>query len=152
MIKKTQKIVTTVRKAWKVMLITTAYLTALLIAISPIPIVHAPIFDDIAEADVFYFKDYANVFDFKDYAKHTGWIKYKWNHEQHKCLLKLWGKESAWNPEADNPHSTAFGIAQMLKEKSTNGFVQVSNGLRYIEHRYTNPCNAWEFWQRNNWY
>jgi hypothetical protein len=54
----------------------------------------------------------------------------------------LWGKESAWNPKADNPNSTAFGIAQMLGEDSTNPYVQISNGLRYIEHRYSNPCAA----------
>ena len=143
MIQKTQKIVTKVRKAWKIRLITTAYFSALLIAVSPIPIVHAPIFETKAEAD---------TMDYKDYAKWTGQIEYNWNKEQHKCLLKLWGKESAWNPEADNPTSTAFGIAQMLGEKSSNGFVQISNGLRYIEHRYTTPCNAWKFWQRNNWY
>jgi hypothetical protein len=143
MIQKTQKIVTTIRKVWQVRLITITYFAALFIAISPIPIVHAPIFQDKAEAD---------TIDYKDYAKHTGQIEYNWNTDQHKCLVKLWGKESAWNPKADNPTSTAFGIAQMLKEDSTNGFVQISNGLRYIEHRYTNPCNAWEFWQRNNWY
>ena len=69
-----------------------------------------------------------------------------------RALAKLWGKESAWNPEADNPTSTAFGIAQMLNEKSEDPITQIRNGLRYIEHRYENPCNAWEFWKRNYWY
>lgn len=143
MIQKTQKIVTTVRKVWRIRLITTTYFSALLIAISPIPVVHAPLFETVAKAD---------TFDYKDYAKQTSWIEYQWNIDQYQCLLKLWGKESAWDPEADNPNSTAFGIAQMLGEDSSNGFVQISNGLRYIEHRYTIPCNAWKFWQRNNWY
>ena len=59
MTKKTQKIVTTVRKVWKIRLITTAYFTALLLAISPIPMVHAPVFEQKAEADTFDYKDYA---------------------------------------------------------------------------------------------
>jgi resuscitation-promoting factor RpfB len=37
---------------------------------------------------------------------------------EYKCLLQLWGKESAWNHLADNPKSTAYGIAQMLNEDS----------------------------------
>ena len=30
------------------------------------------------------------------------------------CLENLWGKESGWNPNAQNPSSTAYGIAQFL--------------------------------------
>ena len=87
----------------------------------------------------------------KQYAKHA--IKaYKWDNRQFACLAKLWGKESAWNHLADNPVSTAFGIAQMLREKSRNPMVQIDNGLRYIKHRYERPCNAWRHWQRANWY
>lgn len=78
--------------------------------------------------------------------------KFNWTDEQYVCLAKLWGKESAWNHLADNPHSTAFGIAQMLGEDSTEPHIQINNGLRYIEHRYDNPCNAWHYWQRHNWY
>lgn len=77
---------------------------------------------------------------------------YGWNKAQYVCLSSLWGKESAWNHKADNPKSTAFGIAQMLNEKSTHPAVQIRNGLRYIKHRYEKPCNAWKFWQRHNWY
>jgi len=144
MAKKTQKIAITARKAWRVRLYVTFYLTVLIIALGPIPVVHAPIFE-ITNAK-------AEPLNYKDYAKWTGQIEYNWGKDQYICLVRLWGKESAWNPEADNPHSTAFGIAQMLNEESDNGYVQISNGLRYIEHRYTNPCNAWQFWQRNNWY
>lgn len=77
---------------------------------------------------------------------------YGWGKAQFVCLSKLWGKESAWNHLADNPDSTAFGIAQMLGEKSDDPFIQIRNGLRYISHRYDKPCNAWKHWQRNNWY
>ena len=87
----------------------------------------------------------------KKYAKDQ-FAKYNWSNDQFPCLAKLWGKESAWNHLADNPHSTAFGIAQMLGEKSLLISVQIDRGLRYIEHRYGKPCVAWQFWQRNNWY
>ena len=36
------------------------------------------------------------------------------NPEQFLCLTKLVGRESAWNPKAQNPTSTASGIGQML--------------------------------------
>lgn len=87
----------------------------------------------------------------KQYAKEQ-FTKYNWEDSQFACLGKLWGKESAWNHLADNPESTAFGIAQMLGEDSTEPHIQINNGLRYIQHRYQNPCAAWQFWQRNNWY
>jgi hypothetical protein len=75
-----------------------------------------------------------------------------WYEQQYVCLAKLWGKESHWNHKADNPKSTAFGIAQMLNEKSTSPVTQIDNGLRYIKFRYGQPCAAWEYWQRHNWY
>jgi hypothetical protein len=68
------------------------------------------------------------------------------------CLHNLWTKESNWNHKADNPKSSAFGIAQKLNEKSKDYVTQINNGLRYIEHRYGNPCNAWKFWTKKKWY
>ena len=87
----------------------------------------------------------------KTYAK-IKMAKYGWGKNQSKCLNMLWGKESAWNHLADNPTSTAFGLAQMLGETSTDPMKQIINGLRYIEHRDGTPCNAWKYWQRNKWY
>ena len=69
-----------------------------------------------------------------------------------KCLDSLWTKESNWNHKSKNKHSSAFGIAQVLKEKSHDPVTQINNGLRYIEYRYGNPCNAWEFWTKKKWY
>jgi hypothetical protein len=77
---------------------------------------------------------------------------YNWNKNQYVCLSQLWGKESAWNHKADNPTSSAFGIAQMLGEKAKHPKKQIDNGLRYIKHRYDNPCTAWKKWQRQKWY
>lgn len=87
----------------------------------------------------------------KKYAQNA--IKaYNWNTSQYVCLSQLWGKESAWNHKADNPHSSAFGIAQMLKETAKHPKKQIDNGLRYIKHRYGDPCTAWKKWQRQKWY
>ena len=71
---------------------------------------------------------------------------------QYKCLVVLWTKESNWRPTADNPDSTAFGIAQMLNEKSTDPYRQIRNGLRYLYGRYGTPCQALRFHERHNWY
>jgi hypothetical protein len=87
----------------------------------------------------------------KQYAKQQllfrGYLRNNWT-----CLESLWTKESHWNHKADNKRSTAYGIAQRLGEKSTNYVTQIDNGLRYIESRYGNPCNAWAFWKKKNWY
>jgi hypothetical protein len=29
---------------------------------------------------------------------------------------------------------------------------QINRGFTYIESRYSDPCSAWRFWERNNWY
>lgn len=74
------------------------------------------------------------------------------DNSQYECLLVLWERESNWNHLADNPKSSAFGIAQKLKETSTNPKTQIDNGLEYIMKRYSSPCDAWEFWQKKRWY
>lgn len=73
---------------------------------------------------------------------------YGWEESEFLCLEPLWEKESNWNPYADNPTSSAYGIAQLLGERSSNPVSQMHNGMRYISHRYGTPCEAWEFWQR----
>jgi hypothetical protein len=73
--------------------------------------------------------------------------------KQYSCLSKLWGKESAWNHKADNPHSTAYGIPQILGMKERDPIKQVDLGIKYIKHRYKTPCKAWSEWKRNGgWY
>ncbi|MFD2728911.1 LysM peptidoglycan-binding domain-containing protein [Enterococcus camelliae] len=60
--------------------------------------------------------------------------------------------ESSWNPNAQNPTSTAYGLFQMLVETSSDPAVQAANGMAYIAGRYGTPINAMAFWQANNWY
>jgi len=84
----------------------------------------------------------------KQYAKEFTPNKTQW-----KCLAILWGKESAWNHLADNPHSTAFGIPQILGLKTIDPYEQIDLGWKYINHRYSgDACKAWKHHQRKGWY
>lgn len=104
-----------------------------------------------AEAPIRQEEKIVTVFNPQAYAESL-LIGYDWLPNDLVCLIKLWDKESHWNHLADNPTSSAYGIAQMLGEESKDPKRQIRNGLRYIEHRYENPCNAWDFWLQNNYY
>ena len=80
---------------------------------------------------------------------------------QFTCLNKLWTRESGWNPRADNPTSTAYGIPQSLPGSKMasagadwriNPRTQMAWGLRYIKARYGDPCHAWAHSELHNWY
>jgi hypothetical protein len=62
--------------------------------------------------------------------------------KQYLCLEQLWTRESQWNPKAKNPKSSAYGIPQLLKLKTTDPYKQIDAGLKYIAHRYGTPCKA----------
>ena len=68
------------------------------------------------------------------------------------CLGKLYGKESAWNPEAVN--GSHYGIPQGRSEYLRDALPeqQIQWGLKYIDNRYGSPCKAWEFFQKNNYH
>ena len=79
--------------------------------------------------------------------------------KQFSCLSKLYGKESAWNPNAVN--GTHYGIPQ-LKNPLMIGldpYRQIDYGLKYIKHRYKldelgyiNACAAWNHFERRSWH
>lgn len=72
---------------------------------------------------------------------------------QWTCLKELWQRESGWRWKADNPTSSAYGIAQVLKTpKHYTPRKQIKKGLQYIESRYGTPCQALQFHNNNNWY
>ena len=96
----------------------------------------------------------------RSYAQEEA-TKYGWGASQFECLNKLWEKESNWRHTADNPKSSAYGIPQALpgskmasegSDWETNPKTQIRWGLRYIESRYSNPCNAWQHFTKKNWY
>jgi hypothetical protein len=68
------------------------------------------------------------------------------------CLSKLYGKESAWNPDAVN--GSHYGIPQGRSEYLRDALPeqQIRWGLKYIHNRYGTPCKAWDFFQRNNYH
>jgi hypothetical protein len=89
--------------------------------------------------------------DYKTYAFYL----LDWNKEQHICLLKLYGKESAWNPLAKN--GSHNGIPQGRSEylARVDGYKQVEWGLSYIHnHRIYqgDTCKAWQHWKDYNWH
>jgi hypothetical protein len=86
--------------------------------------------------------------------------KFGFSSDQFGCLDSLYMSESDWDPTADNPTSSAYGIPQALTETHddlpadymTNPASQIEWGLDYIRSSYGTPCSAWEFKQANNWY
>jgi hypothetical protein len=97
----------------------------------------------------------------KEFAKNRlhayGWK----NPVEWECLLSLWTKESNWRPDAYNKKAVyqngeklhAGGIPQILGlDPDLSVEEQVIRGFVYIQHRYSNPCSAWRFWEKNSWY
>lgn len=88
---------------------------------------------------------------------------YGWSPSQDKTqwddLVKLWNQESGWNNTAQNPTSTAYGIAQFLDTtwapygpKTSDPTTQIQYGLEYIKGRYGSPSGAWAHEVQWNWY
>ena len=78
-------------------------------------------------------------------AKEYAWVAFGWRGEQWRCLNKLWTRESRFDHYAQNPTSSAFGIAQLLGERSREPSLQILRGLRYISVRHGTPCKAYKF-------
>ena len=73
--------------------------------------------------------------------------------KQMKCLGLLWGKESAWNPNAVN--GSHYGIPQgrSIYLKTATIEQQIKWGLKYIHNRYDyDTCKAWQHWKDYNWH
>ena len=84
----------------------------------------------------------------KQYSKALGYTQ-----KQTSCLIALWTRESRLDHLADNPKSTAFGIAQLLRERSRTPELQILHGIRYINHRYRgSACSALAHSDRRGWY
>jgi len=85
---------------------------------------------------------------YKEYAL----ISLDYNYKEYKCLTALYGKESAWNPDAKN--GSHYGIPQgrSIYLSTLNGYEQVQWGLDYIGHRYGEPCIAWQHFKDKGWH
>ena len=103
----------------------------------------------------------AGVAAYQGYAHNLVINTYGWSEYDYECLVKLWNRESGWNPNAHNKRSGAHGIPQSLPAKKmasegadyyTNGYTQIRWGLKYIKGRYGSPSAAWAHSQRTGWY
>lgn len=87
------------------------------------------------------------------YARWYAKEKYGYTDRQFAKVAAIWEQESHWNWEAQNPTTGAWGIAQMLmKTKVKSPFRQVELGLKYIEHRYGGPDQAYRYKMRTGTY
>lgn len=84
-----------------------------------------------------------------------------WGQDQFSCLVKLWNRESRWQYDAFNKASGAYGIPQALPGRKmrtegsdwlTNPETQIKWGVKYIQGRYDNPCNALHHSDLKGWY
>ena len=87
--------------------------------------------------------------------------QYGWADTEIFPLIKLWNRESGWNPNSHNKSSGAHGIPQAFPAKKmaaygsdyyTNGYTQIRWGLNYIYTRYGSPSRAWSKLSSSGWY
>jgi len=86
------------------------------------------------------------------------YIRFTYNDKQALCLIRLYGKESAFNPRAIGNLSgakQAYGIPQLKSKhiQHLSALEQLNYGFKYIAHRYDGlPCKAWEHWLEKGWH
>lgn len=95
----------------------------------------------------------------QELAKRAGWTGAEW-----EALKTLWTNESGWDNNAQNPTSTAYGIAQFLDstwgamgyQKTSDPATQIAAGIKYIKSRpdYGTPSRALALWNSRSphWY
>jgi hypothetical protein len=88
----------------------------------------------------------------RELAKQYAWVAFGWRGREWLCLHDLWTRESRFDHYAQNPTSSAFGIAQLLGERSRKPSLQILRGLRYIDERYGTPCKALRYHNKRNHY
>ena len=84
----------------------------------------------------------------------------RWGEKEWDYFNELIERESHWDSEAQNPYSTAYGLAQFLNstwktvgcKKTADKYEQIDCAVKYIEARYKTPKKAIEFHNRKNWY
>lgn len=110
-------------------------------------VVHSPIIKERTKAT--WEEKRANKIMAMRYAS-AGW---GWDRTQRKCAYALFMAESRFDHLAKNQQgSSAYGIGQVLKEKSSDPAIQILHAYKYIEHRYGTPCRAWTHHKKRNWY
>lgn len=80
--------------------------------------------------------------------------------DQWEAAKWIVNNESSWNPTAQNPTSTAYGLFQFLDStwatvgatKTSDPVLQADAGAKYIKRQYGDPISAKAFWEKNHWY
>lgn len=77
--------------------------------------------------------------------------------EEALCLIRLYGKESAFNEKAVGNlkgSKQTYGIPQLKNEliKDLSPLKQIDYGLKYVRHRYGDACTAWHHWTKKGWH
>jgi len=86
------------------------------------------------------------------------YIKMNYEDKQAICLIRLYGKESAFKTDAIGNLSGAkqvYGIPQLKNPiiQHLSAIEQIDYGMKYIAHRYDGlPCRAWKHWQKKGWH
>ena len=86
------------------------------------------------------------------------YIRFNYEDKQAICLIRLYGKESAFKRDAignlDGTHRV-YGIPQLKNPiiQHLSAIEQVDYGMKYIAHRYDGlPCRAWKHWLDKGWH
>lgn len=97
--------------------------------------------------------------DLQKMVREMAAAKYGWSGSQWSALNWLVSHESSWNPNAQNPTSSAYGLFQFLDgtwgpygPKTSDPAKQAQYGLEYIKGRYGSPEKAKAFWEGHHWY
>lgn len=80
--------------------------------------------------------------------------------EEYKALHELIDRESKWDSDAQNPKSTAYGLAQFVDktwdlveiEKSADYRIQLIAAQKYVMMRYGSWVKALEHHKQYGWY
>lgn len=82
-----------------------------------------------------------------------------WGPDEFAAWDAVINAESGWNPNAQNPTSTAYGLGQFLNStwkgygpKTSDPATQLAYMARYIKNRYGSPSKALIFHNSHNWY
>jgi hypothetical protein len=88
------------------------------------------------------------------------YIRFNYDDKQALCLIRLYGKESAFKTDAignlSSPtKSYVYGIPQLKNPiiQHLSAIEQIDYGMKYIAHRFDGlPCKAWKHWQDKGWH
>ena len=90
----------------------------------------------------------------KEYVTHKEFALHllNYDYDQFNCLEKLYTKESNWRENAKN--GSHYGIPQGRSTylARVDGYKQVVWGIAYIDHRYGEPCIAWQHFKDKGWH